>query len=74
MKASTDKRLAKIEENVEKELENEKASRVEQLNSWIKKSDEKLLDICNSMENITSEKGETVDNIALKIRKKMADL
>lgn len=74
MKASTDKRLAKIEENVEKELENEKASRVEQLNAWIKKSDEKLLDICNSMENITSEKGETVDNIALKIKKKMADL
>jgi hypothetical protein len=52
--------LNKLEETINKEIKEEKLSREEYRDNWIKKSDEKLLDICNSMENITSEKGETI--------------
>jgi hypothetical protein len=60
MFGGVDKRIGKIEEGILKEIESEKQARLEYTDNWIKKSDEKLLDVCNSMENITTEKGETV--------------
>lgn len=48
--------------------------RLEYTATWIKKSDEKLLDVCNSMENITTEKGETVEAISVRIKKKLNEL
>lgn len=54
------KKLEKVEEGLIREVEKEKNTRNEYIQGWIKKSDEKLLDVCNSMEAITAEKGETV--------------
>ena len=55
-------------------MEAEKNNRVEYAENWIRKSDEKLLEVCNSMENITAEKGETVEHITTRIKKRLADI
>lgn len=68
------KKIASIEEGIQKELEVEKSNRSEYTDNWIRKSDEKLLEVCNSMESITAEKGETVEHITTRIKKRLADI
>lgn len=38
------------------EIEKEKAERNDKVETWIKESDEKLIEICNSLEEVTNEK------------------
>jgi FixJ family two-component response regulator len=54
---SVSRRLGKTEETLAAELAVERAGREEYREGWMRKCDEKLLDVCNSMENLTAEKG-----------------
>lgn len=69
-----DRKIKKLEQNVIQEIESEKMARTEYTENWIKKSDEKILEICNSMEDITSQKGESIQLISSRIKKKIQEM
>ena len=48
--------------------------RKEKIDEWIKESDDKMLNICHSMEEITNEKGETVEMMSERMKKNIHKL
>ena len=41
---------------------------------WTKNADEKLLSICHSMEDVTNDKGETIEAMTDRMTKKLSNL
>ena len=66
--------LRKLEENFNIEVEKQKNERKEQADNWIKQADSRLLTICHSMEDLTNEKGQTVEMITDRMKKKILNL
>lgn len=72
--ANTDRKIEKIEEGMRRELEAEKLKRGELSEAWLRKSDEKMVDVSVAMENLTSEKGGTAEEITDRVQRKLEHL